>query len=140
VEFADLPVTNRLLQISDRHAEGRRSHENSPGQRQTVGLLTSALWSKRVMTAEGGEEALRCGKNETGSHPQQAAEGQRPWLTRLKHNRDTARIPVVALNGLSGKKPAAADRCRDSALKKFCDHRKGAQPATKNSRRHHLPH
>ena len=60
-----------------------------------------------VISAEDGEEALRCAKEQKPDlilldllMPKVSGlEG----LTRLKHNRDTAKIPVVALSGLSDK-------------------------------------
>jgi DNA-binding response OmpR family regulator len=60
-----------------------------------------------VISAEDGEEALRCAKEEKPDLilldlllPKVSGL---EVLTRLKHNRDTAKIPVVALSGLSDK-------------------------------------
>lgn len=60
-----------------------------------------------VISAEDGEEALRCAKEQKPDLilldlllPKVSGL---EVLTRLKHNRDTAKIPVVALSGLSDK-------------------------------------
>jgi len=60
-----------------------------------------------VISAEDGEEALRCAKEQKPDlilldllMPKVSGL---EVLTRLKHNRDTAKIPVVALSGLSDK-------------------------------------
>jgi len=60
-----------------------------------------------VISAEDGEEALRCAKEQKPDLilldlllPKVSGL---EVLTRLKHHRDTAKIPVVALSGLSDK-------------------------------------
>jgi DNA-binding response OmpR family regulator len=60
-----------------------------------------------VISAEDGEAALRCAKEQKPDLilldlllPKVSGL---EVLTRLKHNRDTAKIPVVALSGLSDK-------------------------------------
>ena len=60
-----------------------------------------------VISAEDGEEALRCAKEQKTDLilldlllPKVSGL---EVLTRLKHNRDAAKIPVVALSGLSDK-------------------------------------
>ena len=75
-----------------------------------------------VISAEDGEEALRCAKEQKPDLilldlllPKVSGL---EVLTRLKHNRDTAKIPVVALSGLSDKNrqrliDAGADEYRE---------------------------
>jgi CheY-like chemotaxis protein len=60
-----------------------------------------------VISAEDGEEALRCATEEKPDlillDLMLPKVSGLEVLTRLKHNRDTAKIPVVALSGLSEK-------------------------------------
>jgi len=60
-----------------------------------------------VITAEDGESALRCAKEEQPDLILLALLLPKvsglEVLTRLKHNRATAQIPVVAVSGLSEK-------------------------------------
>ena len=62
----------------------------------------------QVVSAGDGEEALRCAKGEKPDlillDLMLLKVSGLEVLTRLKHNRDTAKIPVVALSGLSEKK------------------------------------
>ena len=64
-------------------------------------------WGYQVLEAEGGEPALRVAQHES---PDLVLLDVRlpdlsglEVLARLKHNRDTAKIPVVAVSGLSEK-------------------------------------
>ena len=77
-----------------------------------------------VISAEDGEEALRCAKEQKPDLilldlllPKVSGL---EVLTRLKHNRDTAKIPVVALSGLSDKnRQRLLDAGRMNTLKKI---------------------